>query len=129
MDASDQPPFPRLLGVQILEISTERVRTELGVRRELTDPWQVLHGGALMALADNAAGIATVANLPKGARVTTIEAKTNFFNTIAQGDRAQAECTPLHRGRTTMVWQTKITRGDGELAAIVTQTQLIVRAD
>jgi len=129
MDPSDQPPFPRLLGVQILEISTERVRTELGVRRELTDRSQVLHGGALMALADNAAGIATVANLPKGARVTTIEAKANFFNTIAQGDRARAECTPLHRGRTTMVWQTKITRGDGKLAAIVTQTQLIVRAD
>jgi uncharacterized protein (TIGR00369 family) len=67
-------------------------------------------------------------NLPDGAGTTTIESKTNFFAAIAAGDVAKAECTPLHRGRTTMVWQTKITRGDGRLAAIVTQTQLVLPA-
>ena len=59
----------------------------------------------------------------------TIESKTNFFAAIQVGDTARAECTPLHRGRTTMVWQTKIVRGDGKLAAVVTQTQLVIPAE
>ena len=67
-----------------------------------------------------------MANLPDGAHTTTIESKTNFFAAIPVGDTARAECTPLHRGRTTMVWQTKITRNDGRLCAIVTQTQLVL---
>jgi 1,4-dihydroxy-2-naphthoyl-CoA hydrolase len=79
-----------------------------------------------MAFADNMGGTGAVANLPEGASTTTIESKTNFFAAIPVGDIARAECTPLHRGRTTMVWQTKITRGDGRLAAIVTQTQLVL---
>jgi uncharacterized protein (TIGR00369 family) len=79
-----------------------------------------------MALADTLGAVATMANLPEGAATTTIESKTNFFASIPAGDTARAECTPLHRGRTTMVWQTKITRGDGRLAAIVVQTQLVL---
>ena len=67
-------------------------------------------------------------NLPAGAKTTTIESKTNFFAAIPLGDTARAECTPLHKGRTTMVWQTRITRGDGRLAAIVTQTQMVLKA-
>ena len=81
-----------------------------------------------MALADTVGAIATVANLPEGATTTTIESKTNFLAPIPVGDTARAECTPLHRGRTTMVWQTRITRGDGRLAAVVTQTQLVMPA-
>ena len=69
---------------------------------------------------------AAVANLPKGGRTATIESKTNFFAAIPLGDTAYAECTPLHRGRTTTVWQTKITRGDGRLCALVTQTQIVI---
>jgi 1,4-dihydroxy-2-naphthoyl-CoA hydrolase len=88
----------------------------------------VLHGGALMALADNLGGTATIANLPNGARTATIESKTNFFAPIPIGDTAYAECTPLHRGRSTMVWQTRITRNDGKLCAIVTQTQIVIPA-
>jgi acyl-CoA thioesterase FadM len=76
----------------------------------------------------NLGGTASFLNLPAGARTTTVESKTNFFSAIAVGDTAYAECTPLHRGRTTMVWQTKITRGDGKLAALVTQTQLVLQA-
>ena len=77
-------------------------------------------------MADNLGGTAAVANLPQGASTATIESKTNFFASIPVGDVARAECTPLHRGRTTTVWQTRITRGDGQLAAIVTQTQLVM---
>ena len=79
-----------------------------------------------MALADNLGGHATVVNLKPGFATTTIESKTNFFAALSTGDTAHAECTPLHRGRTTMVWQTRITRGDGRLAAVVTQTQLVI---
>ena len=81
-----------------------------------------------MALADTLGALATVANLPEGATTTTIESKTNFFAAIPLGDTARAECTPLHRGRTTMVWQTKVTRSDGRVAALVIQTQLVMPA-
>ena len=81
-----------------------------------------------MALADTLGAIATVANLPEGATTTTIESKTNFFAAIPVGDTARAECTPLHRGRITLVWQTKVTRSDGRVAALVIQTQLVMPA-
>jgi uncharacterized protein (TIGR00369 family) len=81
-----------------------------------------------MALADTLGAIATMANIVEGATTTTIESKTNFFAAIPISDTARAECTPLHRGRTTMVWQTRVTRGDGRLAALVIQTQLVLPA-
>jgi 1,4-dihydroxy-2-naphthoyl-CoA hydrolase len=125
-DADIQPPFATLLGVKVTHMSRDSVVAELLVREELGNRFGILHGGAIMALADNLGGTATVANLPDGATTTTIESKTNFFAGIAVGDTAHAECTPLHRGRTTMVWQTRVTRGDGKLAALVTQTQLVL---
>ena len=82
----------------------------------------------MMSLADTLGAVATMINMPKGARTTTIESKTNFLGALRVGERVTAECTPFHRGRTTMVWQTRITRGDGKLAAVVTQTQLIIPA-
>jgi uncharacterized protein (TIGR00369 family) len=82
-----------------------------------------------MALADNLGGVATAVNMPKGARTATIESKTNFFAAIPVGETARAECTALHRGRTTMVWQTKITRNDGRLCALVIQTQIVIPAE
>ena len=78
-----------------------------------------------MAFADTLGAVATVANLRPGFSTTTIESKTNFFAAVPKGDTARAVCMPLHRGRTTIVLETRITRGDGKLAAIVTQTQLI----
>lgn len=119
-------PFSDLMGLRIVEVTKERVTAELPVRAELCTKPAVLHGGAMMAFADTLGAIGTVANLSGGASTTTIESKTNFFAAIPEGDTARAECTPLHRGRTTMVWQTKISRGDGKLAAIVTQTQLVL---
>jgi 1,4-dihydroxy-2-naphthoyl-CoA hydrolase len=128
-DADVQPPFADLMGMKITYVSRDRVLAELFVRDELENRMGVLHGGAIMAFADNLGGTATIANLPEGARTSTIESKTNFFAPIPIGDTAHAECTPLHRGRTTMVWQTRITRNDGRLCAIVTQTQIVIPAD
>ena len=124
-----QPPFANFMGMKITEISTERVTAELLVRDEIENRFGAMHGGAVMALADNLGGTATLANLPDGARTATIESKTNFFAPVPVGDTARAECTPLHRGRTTMVWQTRITRNDGRLCALVTQTQIVIPAE
>jgi uncharacterized protein (TIGR00369 family) len=121
-----QPPFADFMGMKITHVSRDRVTAELAVTEQLSNRNGVLHGGAVMALADNLGGTAAVANLPAGASTATIESKTNFFASIPVGDLARAECTPLHKGRTTTVWQTRITRGDGRLAAIVTQTQLVM---
>jgi 1,4-dihydroxy-2-naphthoyl-CoA hydrolase len=124
--AHQQPPFAQFLGMKITHISPQRVTAELVARAELNNRFGLLHGGAIMALADNLGGTATTANLKAGQSTTTIESKTNFFAAIPIGDTAYAECTALHRGRTTMVWQTRVTRGDGRLCALVTQTQLVL---
>jgi 1,4-dihydroxy-2-naphthoyl-CoA hydrolase len=125
--ADAQPPFFRLLGGKIVEVTRDKIVAEVVVREELSNRNGGLHGGAVMAIADNLGGTATFINMPKGAGTTTIESKTNFFAAIPIGDTLRAECTPLHRGRTTMVWQTRITRSDGRLAALVTQTQLVIQ--
>ena len=122
----DPLPFAALMGVTVVSVAPDLVVGELVVREDLCTRPAVLHGGAIMAFADTIGAVATVANLPDGMTTTTIESKTNFFSAIPLGDTARAECTPLHKGRTTMVWQTKITRGDGKLAALVTQTQLVM---
>ena len=124
--AHSQPAFAEFLGIKITHVSPERVTAELQARDELNNRFGILHGGAIMGLADNLGGTATTANLKPGQSTTTIESKTNFFAAVPIGDVAYAECTPLHRGRTTMVWQTRITRRDGRLCAIVTQTQMVL---
>ena len=124
--ALTQPPFADFLGMKVTHVSPERVSAELVMREELNNRFGIMHGGAIMALADNIGGTATMANLKDGQSTTTVESKTNFFAAIPIGDTAYAECTPLHRGRSTMVWQTRITRGDGRLCALVTQTQLVL---
>ena len=124
--AKGVPPVARLLGVKITHLSRDRIAAELPVRDELTNRNNVLSGGVVMSLADILGGTAASANLPPGAGTTTIESKTNFFARVELGDTVFAECTPLHRGRSTMVWQTRITRGDGKLVAMVTQTQLVM---
>jgi uncharacterized protein (TIGR00369 family) len=130
-EPSTQPeplPFAKLMGITVVSITPDLVIGELKVREDLCTRPAVLHGGATMAFADTIGAIATVANLKEGETTTTIESKTNFFAAIPLGDTARAECTPLHKGRTTMVWQTKITRGDGKLAGMVTQTQMVLKA-
>ena len=124
--ALKQPAFADFLGMKVTHVSPERVSAELVMREELNNRFGIMHGGAIMALADNIGGTATMANLKPGQSTTTVERKTNFFVAIPIGDVARAECTPLHRGRTTMVWQTRVTRGDGRLCALVTQTQMVL---
>jgi uncharacterized protein (TIGR00369 family) len=127
MKPEEQPPFADFMGMKIIHISPEKVTAEIQVTRNLTNRNGVMHGGAIMAFADNLGGTGATANLlATGGSTATIESKTNFFAGIPEGDLARAECTALHRGRTTTVWQTRITRGDGKLAAIVTQTQLMM---
>jgi uncharacterized protein (TIGR00369 family) len=125
MAVANLPPFTQLLGVNVLHRSPERSEAELIVREELCNRRGVLHGGAVMALGDTLGGMTAIMSLPDGGRTATIESKTNFFAAVPKGDTAHAVCIPLHRGRTTIVLETRITRSDGKLAAIVTQTQLI----
>ena len=124
--AYTQPAFAQFLGIKMTHISPDRVTAEIFVKDELNNRFGIMHGGAIMALADNVGGTATTANLKEGQTTTTIESKTNFFAAVPIGDTAKAECIPLHKGRTTMVWQTRITRNDGKLCAMVTQTQMVL---
>jgi uncharacterized protein (TIGR00369 family) len=124
--AQDQPPFAQWLGMRLTSHSQDLVEGELLVRPELTNRNGVLHGGALMGFADNLGGTASFLNLGAGDHATTIESKTNFFRPIKEGTTAKGRCVALHRGRRTSVWQTTVTTEDGKLAAVITQTQLIV---
>lgn len=124
--AFDQPAFAQLLGFRLISVEQDEMVAELSVTENLANRNGVMHGGALMAMADNLGGTATMINLPAGKTTTTLESKTNFLRPIRIGDTARARCVPLHRGRTTMVWQTTISRGDGKPAAIVTQTQVVI---
>ena len=126
MPLPDQPPFAKFLGIKLISVTPERVEAELAVREEFKNRGGMMHGGAVMAYADSLGGTTSHANLRAGQRTTTIESKTNFFASIPIGDVAHAECVPLHRGRSTIVVQTRITRNDGKLAAIVTQTQMVI---
>ena len=119
-------PFADLIGIEYLSAAPERVTAALTVRPELCTIPDVMHGGALMAFADSLGGIATALNLPEGAGTTTIESKTNFLAPAPVGMRVEAECTAVHRGRRTMVWQTRITTPEGKLVALVTQTQMVL---
>ena len=119
-------PLARLMGIKLVEQSPDRVVAEMVVREDLCTTNSILHGGAYMAFADTIGAVATVINLPAGAGTTTVESKTNFISAIKAGEVARAECTPVHRGKTTQVWTTRILRPDGKLAAIVTQTQLVL---
>lgn len=122
-----QGRFPGLLGLRITQAGPDSVRAEMTVRKELCTVPDVLHGGALMSLADTLGAVATFLNLPAGAGTTTLESKTNFLRAAPIGSTVLAECTPVHKGKTTMVWQTRLTAEDGALIALVTQTQMVLQ--
>ena len=123
---SQMLPFAELMGIEFTQAAPDRVVAEMTVRDDLCTRPAVLHGGAIMAFADTLGGVGTFLNLPDGAGTTTIESKTNFIAAAPVGTRVTAEATPLHRGRRTMVWQTRITTAEGRLVALVTQTQLVL---
>jgi uncharacterized protein (TIGR00369 family) len=120
------PGLPRFLGMRLTHVEKDRVVAELTVRPELCTEFNTIHGGGIMAYADTMGAIATMVNLGDGQVTTTIESKTNFFAPSPAGTKLIAECVPLHRGRRTQVWETRLTREDGRLVAKVIQTQMVM---
>jgi uncharacterized protein (TIGR00369 family) len=120
--------FPGLMGIHLSEATADRVVATMKVRPDLCTTGGVLHGGAIMAFADTLGAVGTFQNLPPGTRTTTIDSATKFIGGAPEGSTVTGECTPFHRGRTTMVWQTVVKSETGKLCAVVTQTQLVLPA-
>jgi uncharacterized protein (TIGR00369 family) len=114
-----------LMGMRVVEATQDRVVAEIVIRDDLRTVGGALHGGTLMAFADTLGAVATVLNLPAGAGTTTLESKTNFFAAGREGI-VRAEATPLHRGKRTQVWQTRVTDAGGRLLSLTTQTQMVL---
>lgn len=121
-----QPLFPGLMGVQLTEASPERVVATMRVRPELCTAGGILHGGAHMAFADTLGAVGTILNLPQGKRTTTTDSSTKFIGGARVDTTVTGESIALHRGRTTMVWQTSVRNAEGKLCSVVTQTQLVL---
>lgn len=120
-------PFAELKGVVFTEAERDRVVARMLVRPDLCTVNHIIHGGAIMAFADSVGAAATVVNLPEDAKgTTTIESKTNFVGAAKEGATIIAIATPVHRGRRTQVWQTRLETEEGKLIAIVTQTQMVL---
>ena len=113
------------LGIRFVEATKDRVVAELRHQPALTTVGGALHGGTLMALADTVGAAATFLNLPPGATTTTLESKTNFF-AAGRAGTVRAEATPLHRGRRTMVWQTRVLDETGRLLSLTIQTRMVL---
>ena len=121
-----EPLFPGLMGVRLTELAPDRVVAEMEVRADLCTAGGILHGGACMAFADTLGAVGTILNLPSGKRTTTTDSSTKFIAGARLDTTVTGECVALHRGRTTMVWQTSIRSVEGKLCAVVTQTQLVL---
>ena len=119
-------PLAVLMGVKFIEAEKDRVVATMVVREDLCTMNNIIHGGSIMALADTVGAAATVINLPEGAGTTTIESKTNFVGPAQAGVTVKATATPIHRGRRTQVWQTRLETEAGKLVAVVTQTQMVL---
>lgn len=120
-------PLAQLMGVTFTHAAKEKVVATMLVRDDLCTLGNAIHGGAVMALADSVGAAATIINLPAEAMgTTTIESKTNFLGAAKAGSTVTATATPVHLGRRTQVWQTRIETGEGKLVALVTQTQMVL---
>lgn len=119
-------PFAKMIGVRMTLVTKSRIEAELFVTPDHCTLPTGLHGGAMMAFADNVAACGAVMNLPEGATTTTVESKTNFLRPAPAGETVRAVSTPVNLGRTLQVWRTDIFRADGKLAAVVTQTQMVL---
>src|SRR6476619_3265728 len=120
------PIFPGLMGVERVEVTPEKVVAEMLVRADLCTAGGILHGGAYMAFADTLGALGTIVNLGAGKRTTTTDSSTKFIAGARVGTTVTGESVALHRGRTTMVWQTSVRNAEGQLCALVTQTQLVL---
>jgi len=120
-------PFTRVLGAELAAAGPDEVRASLAWSEERCTSGGVLHGGALMALADSTGGMCAFANLPEGSTgTTTIESKTNFMRAVRSG-HVEAVSRPIHVGRAVIVVETELRDADGRLVAKVTQSQLVMR--
>ncbi|HVZ09946.1 PaaI family thioesterase [Rhodopila sp.] len=119
-------PFAELLGIRYVSATADRVTAEMTVRPDLCTTPAILHGGAIMAFADTLGAAATVLNLRPGYGTTTLESKTNFLAPAPVETVVIGETTPVHRGRRTMVWTTRVTSQAGRPLAVITQTQLVL---
>jgi len=120
-------PFAELKGVTFVEADRDRVVAKMQVRADLCTLNHTIHGGAIMAFADSVGAAATMVNLPDDAKgTTTLESKTNFIGGAKEGATIRAIATPVHRGRRTQVWTTRVETEDGKLVAIITQTQMVL---
>jgi len=119
-------PFAELLGIEFISASEDKIVAQMMIREDLCTSPAIAHGGAIMAFADTLGAMGTIVNLPKGSGTTTIESKTNFVAPAPVGARVIGETTPIHRGRRTMIWQTRVMNPEGRLVALVTQTQLVL---
>ncbi|HTT97528.1 MAG TPA: PaaI family thioesterase [Rhizomicrobium sp.] len=124
--ADGPQPLARLIGVEIVEATKAKIVGKLVVRPEICTTFDTLHGGAIMAFADTLGATGAFLNLPPGAGTTTMESKTNFIGAAKVGQTVTGESTPVHVGKSTSVWTTRITREDGKLVAVVTQTQIVL---
>lgn len=125
-DADNRQPLAKTLGIEVIEATKDRVVGRLLVRPEICTSGEILHGGTIMAFADTIGAMGAALNLPAGAGTTTIESKTNFISSAKVGTMVTAESLPLHIGRRSSVWQTRITKDGGKLVAVVTQTQMVL---
>jgi uncharacterized protein (TIGR00369 family) len=123
-----EPLFPGLMGVRLVTLEPDRVVAELPVRADLCTAGGIRHGGAYRAFADTLGAVGTIVNLPQGKRTTTTDSSTKFIGGARVDTTVVGESVALHRGRTTMVWQTTIRSAEGKLCAVVTQTQLVLDA-
>ena len=120
-------PYAKLLEIEIVEASKEGIRARMKVRPEMCTGGHILHGGAIMSFADTLGAFGAMHVLPEGGQgTTTLESKTNFLGSAKEGETVLAHCAPVHVGRRTSVWQTKITTEAGRNVALVTQTQMVL---
>lgn len=124
----DHMPYAQQLGIELMATEPDRIEASLTVEKSLCTTGRIMHGGAIMSVADTLGAIGAFLNLPEGAKATTtIESKTNFLGAAALGTRVSAVTTPVHIGGRTSVWQTRLTNEQGKPVALVTQTQLVLR--
>ena len=127
IDLLEYMPFAKTLGLSIEVAEKDRIVGNITVSEEICTTGKIMHGGAIMAFADTLGAIGAFMNLPEGAKATTtIDSKTNFLGAAPKGTEVRGECTPVHVGRRTSVWQTRLTGADGKAVALVTQTQMVL---
>jgi len=124
---SDLMPFSKLMGVKVTSAEPDCIKAELKVRDDICTTGGIMHGGAIMAMADSMGAIGAYMNIPDTAKATTtIESKTNFMRAAPRGSTVTGECVPLHVGRRTSVWQTTLRNSDSKTIAVITQTQMVL---